>query len=214
MLPVVDRPLIQHVVDEAREAGIEHFIFVTGRNKAVIEDHFDRHLVDIGFQEFQKGLAFGIMSEWPILRSDDVARAPDRVAEASRGLLAGEARLAGNRQVAFEMLEIGKSAAVGATDWHEIQEHRFANVIRRLWDEYAFPGFRPLPTVRGVFGDPKACVITLKRRSKKRSAVAVVECTRAGTTDAHGAFAICRVATRASFWRSRCVGCCARVAGT
>jgi len=41
MLPVVDRPLIQHVVDEAREAGIEHFIFVTGRNKAVIEDHFD-----------------------------------------------------------------------------------------------------------------------------------------------------------------------------
>ena len=39
---MVDRPLIQHVVDEAREAGIEHFIFVTGRNKAVIEDHFDR----------------------------------------------------------------------------------------------------------------------------------------------------------------------------
>jgi UTP--glucose-1-phosphate uridylyltransferase len=44
MLPVVDRPLIQHVVDEARQAGIEHFIFVTGRNKAVIEDHFDRQL--------------------------------------------------------------------------------------------------------------------------------------------------------------------------
>jgi UTP--glucose-1-phosphate uridylyltransferase len=42
MLPIVDRPLIQHVVDEAREAGIEHFIFVTGRNKSVIEDHFDR----------------------------------------------------------------------------------------------------------------------------------------------------------------------------
>jgi UTP--glucose-1-phosphate uridylyltransferase len=41
MLTVVDRPVIQYVVDEAREAGIEHFIFVTGRNKAVIEDHFD-----------------------------------------------------------------------------------------------------------------------------------------------------------------------------
>jgi UTP--glucose-1-phosphate uridylyltransferase len=41
MLTVVDRPLIQHVVDEARQAGIEHFIFVTGRNKGVIEDHFD-----------------------------------------------------------------------------------------------------------------------------------------------------------------------------
>ena len=42
MLPVVDRPLIQYAVDEAREAGIEHFVFVTGRNKQVIEDHFDR----------------------------------------------------------------------------------------------------------------------------------------------------------------------------
>ncbi len=42
MLTVVDRPVIQHVVDEARAAGIEHLIFVTGRGKAVIEDHFDR----------------------------------------------------------------------------------------------------------------------------------------------------------------------------
>jgi UTP--glucose-1-phosphate uridylyltransferase len=42
MLTVVDRPLIQHVVDEARDAGIEHFVFVTGRNKGVIEDHFDK----------------------------------------------------------------------------------------------------------------------------------------------------------------------------
>jgi UTP--glucose-1-phosphate uridylyltransferase len=42
MLTIVDRPLIQIAVDEAREAGIEHFIFVTGRNKSVIEDHFDK----------------------------------------------------------------------------------------------------------------------------------------------------------------------------
>src|SRR5208337_1173092 len=42
MLTIVDKPLIQYVVDEAKEAGIEHFIFVTGRNKGVIEDHFDR----------------------------------------------------------------------------------------------------------------------------------------------------------------------------
>lgn len=41
MLPVVDRPVIQYVVDEALEAGIEHLIFVTGRSKAVIEDYFD-----------------------------------------------------------------------------------------------------------------------------------------------------------------------------
>ena len=42
MLTVVDRPVIQHVVDEARAAEIEHLIFVTGRNKGVIEDHFDQ----------------------------------------------------------------------------------------------------------------------------------------------------------------------------
>ena len=41
MLTVVDRPVIQYVFDEARAAGIEHFVFVTGRSKAVIEDHFD-----------------------------------------------------------------------------------------------------------------------------------------------------------------------------
>ena len=41
MLPVVDKPLIQYAVDEAREAGIEEFIFVTGRSKSSIEDHFD-----------------------------------------------------------------------------------------------------------------------------------------------------------------------------
>jgi UTP--glucose-1-phosphate uridylyltransferase len=41
MLPVVDRPAIQYVVDEALEAGIEHIVFVTGRNKGAIEDYFD-----------------------------------------------------------------------------------------------------------------------------------------------------------------------------
>ena len=41
MLPVVDRPLIQYAVDEARDSGIEEFIFVTGRGKTAIENHFD-----------------------------------------------------------------------------------------------------------------------------------------------------------------------------
>ncbi|MEZ5817528.1 MAG: UTP--glucose-1-phosphate uridylyltransferase GalU [Hyphomicrobiaceae bacterium] len=63
MLTVVDRPVIQHVVDEARAAGIEHFVFVTGRNKAVIEDHFDmafeleRTLSDRGKEPELKALA-------------------------------------------------------------------------------------------------------------------------------------------------------------
>jgi UTP--glucose-1-phosphate uridylyltransferase len=42
MLPVVDKPIIQYAFEEARAAGIEHIVFVTGRGKSVIEDHFDR----------------------------------------------------------------------------------------------------------------------------------------------------------------------------
>ena len=42
MVPIVDRPALEWVIDEAREAGIEHFVFVTGRGKQAIEDHFDR----------------------------------------------------------------------------------------------------------------------------------------------------------------------------
>ena len=41
LLPVVDRPLIQYAVDEAREAGIEQMIFVTGRGKTALVEHFD-----------------------------------------------------------------------------------------------------------------------------------------------------------------------------
>ncbi len=42
MLTVVDRPVVQYAVDEAFEAGVEHVVFVTGRNKGAIEDHFDQ----------------------------------------------------------------------------------------------------------------------------------------------------------------------------
>ncbi len=63
MLPVVDKPLIQYAVDEAREAGIEEFIFVTGRGKVTIEDHFDRsyELEDV-LQERQKAEALEILN--------------------------------------------------------------------------------------------------------------------------------------------------------
>jgi UTP--glucose-1-phosphate uridylyltransferase len=44
MLPVVDKPLIQYAVEEAQAAGIEEFIFVTGRGKTAIEDHFDHSI--------------------------------------------------------------------------------------------------------------------------------------------------------------------------
>src|SRR3546814_1332118 len=40
MLPVVDKPIIQYAIDEARAAGIERFVFVNGRGKRMLEDHF------------------------------------------------------------------------------------------------------------------------------------------------------------------------------
>src|SRR5438270_12701331 len=64
MLPVVDRPLIQLVVDEARQAGIEHFIFITGRNKSVIEDHFDRQFeLEMTLNERQKSADLQLLSQ-------------------------------------------------------------------------------------------------------------------------------------------------------
>ncbi|MGD9897430.1 MAG: hypothetical protein AB7T14_10200, partial [Candidatus Methylacidiphilaceae bacterium] len=57
---------------------------------------------------------------------------------------------------------------------------------KRLLDAYRFAGFRPLEAIKGVFGDPHARVVTLARRSKKRSAVCAGARTQAGTT-AHAA---------------------------
>ncbi len=48
LMPVVDRPVLQYAVEEARAAGVEHFIFVTAAGKGAIEDHFDR---DIGLEQ-------------------------------------------------------------------------------------------------------------------------------------------------------------------
>ena len=54
MLPIVDKPLIQYAVEEAAAAGIEEFIFVTGRNKSAIEDHFD-HSFELEETLYAKG---------------------------------------------------------------------------------------------------------------------------------------------------------------
>ena len=56
MLPIVDKPLIQYAVDEARAAGIEEFIFVTGKGKSAIEDHFD-HASDLDAMLRSRGKA-------------------------------------------------------------------------------------------------------------------------------------------------------------
>ena len=67
MLTVVDRPILQYIVDEAREAGVEHFIFVTGRNKGVIEDHFDSsyELEDTLKRRGKDGVYAALMADLP-----------------------------------------------------------------------------------------------------------------------------------------------------
>ena len=68
MLTLVDRPLIQHVVEEAKEAGITEFIFITSSGKSLIEDHFDRqhHLVStLERRNKQDALAVALAAEIP-----------------------------------------------------------------------------------------------------------------------------------------------------
>jgi len=66
-----------------------------------------------------------------------------------------------------------------------------------------FSGFRPLARVVGMFGDPRARLVTLVRRGKKRSVGAVAPFTAAGTTAGAAAHGICPAAATASTWTSR-----------
>jgi hypothetical protein len=79
-----------------------------------------------------------------------------------------------------------------------------------LHDLYRFPGFVPLPKVRGVFGDPLAVVITLKRRRKKRSAGSAARRIAATTTSGDDVCAISPVGTNGSISTFFCAGCSAR----
>ncbi|MCH8039426.1 MAG: hypothetical protein IH977_03665 [Nitrospinae bacterium] len=85
--------------------------------------------------------------------------------------------------------------------------------VRRLADAYRFPGFRPRATVRGVFGDPKARVLRLQRRGKKRRAAPAVKCPGCSTPTRSAGFGTCRVATPASTWRWPSAGCSAKPVG-
>ncbi|HUK10833.1 MAG TPA: UTP--glucose-1-phosphate uridylyltransferase GalU [Stellaceae bacterium] len=65
MLAVVDKPLIQYAVEEAREAGIEQFIFITSRGKGVIEDHFDRAVeLEATLHERDKEAELAELTSW------------------------------------------------------------------------------------------------------------------------------------------------------
>ena len=85
--------------------------------------------------------------------------------------------------------------------------------IKRLLDIYRFPGFVPLPRVRGIFGDPLAVVISLKRRRKKRHVASVAMCIGLITTNAHDESAISPVATNESISPFGCDACLAPSVG-
>jgi len=74
---------------------------------------------------------------------------------------------------------------------------------RRLVDAYAFPGFRPLATVQGMFGDPQARIVTLVRRGKKRLAMLAEQFIGVTTTAQGVVCAICPAGTFAfgSIWK-------------
>ena len=87
-------------------------------------------------------------------------------------------------------------------NWHDFAMATFRKK-KRLLDAYRFPGLRPLGEVRGVFGNPKARVVTLVRRSKKLSAENVARRTWSGTTARDGACAIFPATTHVSIWISK-----------
>lgn len=71
---------------------------------------------------------------------------------------------------------------------------------KRLTDAYRFLGWTPFETVKGVFGDPRAVVVQLKRRQKKQSVLSAVCRREAFTTAKCDVSAICLVATGACMW--------------
>lgn len=77
---------------------------------------------------------------------------------------------------------------------------------RKLWDTYRFTGFRPTPTITGIFGDPKARVIRLIRRGKKQLVEPVGRFILPFTTGRYGEFETFPVAIPASTWTWKFAG--------
>ena len=74
-------------------------------------------------------------------------------------------------------------------------------IVKRLSDEYRFPGFLPEVTLKGLFGDPCARIITLIRRQKKHAVAIVAEFIRATTTRRYDWCGTCPVAKSGSIWK-------------
>ena len=85
--------------------------------------------------------------------------------------------------------------------------------FKQLDDLYRFPGFVPQPRIRGIFGDPGAVVITLRRRRKKRFAACAANHLGPTTTNGLGRPGISLVATSVFTSRTLCAGFCVGGAG-
>jgi hypothetical protein len=84
---------------------------------------------------------------------------------------------------------------------------------RKLLDEYRFPGFRPMAKIKGVFGDPKARVITLRRTQKKRYAAVAERHIEAITTRRPDVYEIYLAGMLGYIWNWKCGASNARGAG-
>src|SRR4030065_2362285 len=84
---------------------------------------------------------------------------------------------------------------------------------RGLLEQYQFPGFRPRSKIQGIFGDPKARVIRLKRTQKKQHVATAERYTGVTTTRPSGVYGICPVGMPGYTWRWRFDVFCARGAG-
>jgi len=118
--------------------------------------------------------------------------------------------------VVFALKSQGKPGISGKNALPLVGEtcHAFAMAkFKLLQDLYRFPGFVPLPRIRGVFGEPAAVLLTLLRRRKKLCAASVGRRTAVITTSGRGASATSPVATNASTSSSSFAASGARGAG-
>jgi UTP--glucose-1-phosphate uridylyltransferase len=138
MLPVVDKPLIQYAVEECAASGIEHIIFVTGRRKSAIEDHFDlapeleSFLEEHGrpeqarmVREISNGLHFSYTRQSEALGlGHAVLCAAELVGDEPFAVLLGDVIMAGAIPATRELVEIYEATGAGAIHVERVPRER------------------------------------------------------------------------------------------
>ncbi len=138
MLPVVDKPLIQYVVEECVASGIEHIIIVTGRGKNAIEDHFDsspeleRFLIDRGkTQQAQMVRDISSMVSFSYTRQKEalglghaILVARDLVGDEPFAVLLGDVIVPGERPATKQLIEVYEGTGIGAIAVGEVPREK------------------------------------------------------------------------------------------